>query len=531
MSILAFHFKTYNMKIYKAVFFSALLAGSQLAMAQASSQSQDPIVKKITNEALNNSHLEELAFELLDVVGPRLVGTPGKAHANEWAINKLESWGIKAEKQQFGQWDSWQRGVTHIDMISPRVKSLEGQQLAWSPATRKPIEAEVVALPQVKNPQEFEAWLKTIKGKFVLMDQYQRWGRSREQIKEFATPEVYAKIKKQRQEDRQAFKELIKNTGYATDRSIYFNDKLPQALEKAGAAGIAVSNWTGIMGADRIFGASTHKIPMVDLSLESYGLLYRLATHGKKPKIRLFADSKNLGKQKIFNIIGKIPGKEKPNEYVLLSAHFDSWDGAEGATDNGTGTITMMEAARILKKYYPNNKRTILIGLWGSEEQGLNGSRAFVKDHPEIVKNIQVVFNQDNGTGRIVNVQGQGFVHAYDFLGRWLSALPQEQRSHIKTTFPGMPSGGGSDHAAFTAAGVPGIFLGALNWGYFGYTWHTNRDTYDKIIFDDVKNNVIVVATLAYMASEEPSLVNRERRVMPEGREWPEVKDPERDGK
>ena len=130
--------------------------------------------------------------------------------------------------------------------------------------------------------------------------------------------------------------------------------------------------------------------------------------------------AKEKGVVPTFNTIAEIKGTEKPEEYVILSAHFDSWDGGGGATDNGTGTITMMEATRILKKYYPNPKRTIIVGLWGSEEQGLNGSRAFVEDHPEIVKNIQALFNQDNGTGRVINFSGQGFLHSYDYLGRWL---------------------------------------------------------------------------------------------------------------
>src|SRR5690606_24331337 len=150
--------------------------------------------------------------------------------------------------------------------------------------------------------------------------------------------------------------------------------------------------------------------------------------------------------------------------------------------------------------------------------------------NPEIVKNIQAVFNQDNGTGRIANISGQGFVHSYDYLGRWIDAVPQDQKKHIETTYPGMPDSGGSENASFTAAGVPGIGLRSLNWGYFGYTWHTNRDTYDKIIFSEVKNNVIVAATLVYMACEEPEMVSREKRVMPEGVDWPESREPKRDG-
>src|SRR5690606_31476463 len=130
----------------------------------------------------------------------------------------------------------------------------------------------------------------------------------------------------------------------------------------------------------------------------------------------------------------------------------------------------------------------------------------------------QAVFNLDNGTGRVSSINGSGFLHAYDFMGRWLDAVPADIRSEIETTFPGMPSSGGSDHASFVAAGIPAFMLSALSWGYYSITWHTNLDTYDKLVFDDLKHNVILTATMAYMASEEPALVNRERRVAPAGR-------------
>jgi carboxypeptidase Q len=265
-------------------------------------------------------------------------------------------------------------------------------------------------------------------------------------------------------------------------------------------------------------------------------MLYRLTENGDKPKIKVVAESKELGTVPTFNTIAEIKGTEKPEEYVILSAHFDSWDGATGATDNGTGTITMMEAARILKKIYPNPKRTILIGLWGSEEQGLNGSRAFVEDHPEIVENVQAVFNQDNGTGRVVSISGQGFLHAYDYIGRWLQAVPKEYKNEIETTFPGTPSRGGSDYASFVAAGAPAFSLSSLSWSYWNYTWHTNLDTYDKIVFDDVRNNAILTAIMAYMASEDEQTTSREKAVLPlnsrtnEIYEWPEPRSPNRDG-
>src|SRR5690606_13731603 len=289
-------------------------------------------------------------------------------------------------------------------------------------------------------------------------------------------------------------------------------------------------------GVNKIFGANTKKVPTVDLSLEDYGMLYRLAESGHTPRISVKADSKELGMVPTFNTVAEIKGTEKPNEYVMLSAHFDSWDGGTGATDNATGTLVMMETMRILKKYYPNPKRTILVGHWGSEEQGLNGSRAFVEDHPEIVNNVQALFNQDNGTGRVANISGQGFLHAYDFMGRWLAAVPADIRRGIETQFPGFPGGGGSDHASFVAAGVPAFMLSSLSWSYGNYTWHTNRDTYDKIVFDDVRSNAILTAILVYMASEDPEKANREKSILPfnerrnEPGTWPAKRSPTRKG-
>ena len=123
--------------------------------------------------------------------------------------------------------------------------------------------------------------------------------------------------------------------------------------------------------------------------------------------LRVAAEGKDLGEVPVHNTIAVIPGSEKPNEYVMLSAHFDSWDGSSGATDNGTGTIVMLEAMRILKQAYPNPKRTIIVGHWAGEEQGLNGSRAFMADHPEIVEGMQALFNQDNGTWRVETLEGE----------------------------------------------------------------------------------------------------------------------------
>lgn len=510
--------------------FLALSMG-MLLIAGVSIAQDDQVIANIIKEANENSQLENLAHELMDVVGPRLVGTPQMKSANDWAVNKYAGWDISAENEQWGEWRGWERGITHVDMVSPRVVSINAMQLAWSPSgPKKGIkDAEVVGFPTFANAQAFTDWLGTIKGKVVMVSMPQPTGRPDYNWDKFGTEESIAKMKKDRAKLSADWNKNIRNTGFSS-RTINAE------IEKAGAVALFSSRWSRGFGANKIFSAGTESIPNIDVSLEDYGMLYRLFQHGNSPKVNIVSESKELGTVPVFNTIATIKGSEKPEEYVILSAHFDSWDGGTGATDNGTGSILMMEVMRILKKHYPNPKRTILVGHWGSEEQGLNGSRSFVEDHPEIVDNIQAVFNQDNGTGRAVNLSGQGFLNSYDYLGRWMAKVPRKISGQIQTNFPGTPGGGGSDYASFVAAGAPAFSLSSLSWDYGTYTWHTNLDTYDKIVFDDVRSNVVLAAIMAYMASEDPETTSRERSVLPLSRRtgeqmaWPEPRKSTRKG-
>jgi hypothetical protein len=514
-------------------FFTSFSAISQYRFPQNNDVDYDDpafeTVKEIIDEARNNSQLEVLAHELLDVIGPRLTGTPQMKQAADWAVNKYTGWGINAELHEFGEWMGWERGITHIDMTSPRMRTLSGRQLAYSPSTSEDgITGEIVFIPEVENKQEFTDWLETIKGKFVLSSMYQPSGRPDYNWEKFATEESLQKIRNERKEAARKWSSNFRKMGVN-------RRKINSTLEEAGAIGLLSNNWAGGFGANRVFSAGTKNIPNIDLDLEDYTMLHRMVKSGATPEIKVVSTSKDLGTVPTFNTLAMIKGVEKPEEYVILSAHFDSWDGATGATDNGTGTIVMMEAMRILKAVYPSPKRTILVGHWGFEEGGLNGSRAFVEDFPDIVKNTQALFNQDNGTGRVINISGQGFLNSYEYVSRWLSPVPSEIKKHIKTNFPGMPGGGGSDYASFLAVGVPAFSLSSLDWSYRDYTWHTNIDTYDKIVFDDVRSNVILTAILAYMASEDKNKASREKRVMPvnprTGKEvpWPNTRSPRRE--
>jgi Zn-dependent M28 family amino/carboxypeptidase len=217
----------------------------------------------------------------------------------------------------------------------------------------------------------------------------------------------------------------------------------------------------------------------------------------------------------------------------VLSAHFDSYDSSSGATDNGTGTLMMMEAMRILKAAYPNPRRTIVVGHWGGEEQGLIGSGAFAEDHPEIVRGLQAAFNQDNGTWRVDYIRMQGFADAGTSFGAWFGRIPNEIADNIRLDIPGVPETGGSDHMSFICRGAPGFRLQSSYPEYRQYTWHTNRDTFDKIVFDDLRNNATLAAMLAYLASEDPETVQRTQRELPRTAQgnpgaWPRCGTPRR---
>jgi len=496
-----------------------LLGGLMTAPAAAQQYaSPDPIIRAIWNEGMDNSQLPRLAQALLDSVGPRLTGTPGIRAGNDWLVKIYGSWGIPARNERYGTWPEWVRGTSHIDLLTPRVRSLEGGLLAWSPGTGgRDVTGAAIVLPEVADSAAFEAWLPQAKGKFVLISFAEPTCRPNEQWQALGAPGAFERMDSVRARARTAWTERIRRTGFTTPSGLGAG-RLGRRLGEAGAVGVVTTRWDNNgWGTRRVFGDLRQLVPAIDLSCEDYGLVFRLAERSQGPTLRLRADAEMRGEQPVFNTIAEIKGSEKPNEYVMLSAHFDSWDGSSGATDNGTGTLVMLEAMRLLRKAYPNPKRTIIVGHWSSEEQGLNGSRAWAEDHPEVVRGLQALFNQDNGTGRVVNLSASGLMAAGGNLARWLSKVPNDIGGRVQLSVPGSPAGGGSDNASFVCYGAPAFSLGASDWGYSPYTWHTNRDTFDKIVFEDLVANATLTAMLAYLASEDPETLSRERRVFDVG--------------
>ena len=485
---------------------------ARLAHAQ-DNPTGDPVVQKIYDEGMKRSQAARLAQVLMDSIGPRLTGSPANRAANDWLVRTYKAWGVDVKNEQYGTWRDWTRGPSGLELVAPRRRVLEATMLAWSAATPPGgVTADVAIIPPASvlgDSAGFARWLATVKGKLVLISTPQPSCRPDSDTRAWADSAVYHHAVAQRDS---ALKDWNARwaVGHANARTA------SGLLERAGAAGVLSNSWSRGWGVDKIQSARARTIPSFDVSCEDYSLLARLAANNQGPRVRAVADAVLApAESPVFNTIARVDGTEKPTEFVMLSAHLDSWDAGSGATDNGTGTITMLEAMRILKTVYPRPKRTILVGHWSGEEEGDIGSGAFAADHPEILKGLQALFNQDNGTGEIDTVQTNGFVDAAPSLARWMSRMPADLIRNVTLVLPGVAHDESTDSDAFDCRGAPAFFLSSSDWSYTDYTWHTNRDTYDKINFDNVKRNATLVAMFAYQASEDPGFVSRTRRVPP----------------
>jgi hypothetical protein len=479
----------------------------------ASPPTGDSVIARIYDEGMRRSQAWPLAQALMDSIGPRLTGSPQNRAANEWLVRTYSAWGVTARNEKYGTWRDWTRGQSRVELVSPRARTLEATMLAWSPATPAGgVTGDVVILPPAAESRDsagFARWLGTVRGKLVLVSLPQPTCRPDSDLDAWAPPAAAASLRSARDSAATEFRRRAAVGGYDL-RS------LPAALEAAGAVGVLSNAWSRGWGVDKIFSARTTRIPTFDVSCEDYGLLARLAERGQRPQVHAVAESRTAPNEgPVYNTVAEVKGSEKPDEYVMLSAHLDSWDGGSGATDNGTGTIVMLEAMRILRAAYPHPKRTIVAGHWSGEEQGDIGSAAFAADHPEVLRGLQALFNQDNGTGEIDTVQTNGFVDAAAHFARWMSRMPEDVTRATVLALPGIAHDESSDSDAFTCRDAPGFFLTSSDWSYGDYTWHTNRDTFDKIDFATIRRNATLVAMLAYQASEDPERVSRARRVPP----------------
>lgn len=470
--------------------------------------SAQTVPERIVRSALESAALPEAAEYLSDVIGPRLTGSSSYSRAVDWLVEWYRARGIDARAETWGRAPAWERGRSSLELIQPRYRMLEGMSSAWSTPMSGPVEGPVFALPAFRNGDDFRSWLRSVTGAFVLVTWPEPSCRTRDSWEASATIALRGAWAAGHDSVQALWQASLDRAGIGWEGLI-------SALETAGAAGVILSQWSRGWGTYRVHRAPASSIPSFSVSCEDYGLLSRLAAGGHAPRVRAVNDAHIGALHPVRNVIAEIPGSDPAAGSVVLSAHLDSWDAGSGATDDGAGTVAVMEAMRILKSVDPAPRRTIIAGHWGGEEQGENGSRAFVEDHRGMLDGIQVVLNVDHGTGRVTRISMQGFGGAGAFVGRWLDALPSGiERPALAD--PGAPGDGGdSDQVPFLCHDVPAFYLEGERWDYGAYTWHSNRDTYDKLVTADLRQVAALVAVLAYEAAGDPEPVPRDHAAIP----------------
>ena len=541
---------------------AALTAGFVLCLSivTASQEAVDlGVVDRIKTEAFARSEVMEHLRQLTDVHGPRLTGSPEFEKAAQWAIERLNGYGLSNVRMErwgpFGR--SWSIEHYSAELVAPHYMRLAAVPLAWSASTAGPLTGQPMLAPldagfargPKKLQETFEAyrrqWTGKLRGKIILASAivpesprdnapFQRF--TDEELADLSKapdPIMLQRVSRiedlawpEREEDLS--KLFMAMPESLIDQLIDRYDELAVVRSKffieEGVAAILVADdraREGLLAAEAA-GSHRSRDPLAPatfvVSSEHYGRLARLVDKNQTTSVRL--DLKVAASDKDvdgINIVGEIPGSTKKDEVVMIGAHFDSWHAGTGATDNGAGSAVMIEVMRILSTLKPKLDRTVRIALWGGEEQGLLGSRAYVKSHfadpatmelrPEHEK-LTGYFNLDNGSGRIRGVYLQEHEAMRPLFEQWLAPFHD-----LGVTTITIRNTGGTDHLSFTAVGLPGFQFIQDELDYGTLTHHTSADTYDHAVPADLMQAAAVIASVVYQAANRPERLPR--RALP----------------
>jgi hypothetical protein len=516
---------------------SSVVCAFAVSITLAQEKVDTDMVSKIRQEATDRSQILNTLHVLTDVYGPRLTGSPNAKAAGEWVVKRATEWGLKnahLEPWDFGH-DGWLNERTSAFLITPVKDTLVVEALAWTPGTKGPVSAVVVQIDAPGRPTKeqlasyFEANRTKVRGKIAMIGPATK------------VPVTITKspLRRDDVELRAQFDPNNPNPGggrggppenadQANPNALpanQVNEQLDQFLVAAGA--VARLNDAGRdHGQIRAFNNRTFDItkavPTLVVRNEDYGRMSRLMTDGHEVRVELnvvnhtFPDGRTS-----YNVVAEIPGSDKAQEVVMLGGHMDSWHAATGATDNAIGCSVMLEAIRILQAVGVKPRRTIRVALWTGEEQGLLGSQAYVKEHfgtfenpkPEFA-NFAGYFNIDSGTGRARGMTVFGPSEAAAILRAAIT--PFADNGVMGATVTRSRRRGGSDHTSFNEAGLPGIGVQQDPIEYGTYTWHTNLDTYERVIESDAQQSAMAIAAAVYhLAMRDEKLPRFPREQMP----------------
>lgn len=468
----------------------------------------------IKDEGFNNSQVMRTLFELTDANGPRLTGSTGMRNAEVWAKNKLNDWGLSnvAIEQWGGFGKGWEINKSYVAMTAPYYQALIACPKAWTPGTNGLVKAEAI-LVRIDSVQDMARYAGKLRNKMVVLSSMNN------EVKINYTPDA------KRYTDEELEKMLY--DWHNDDGTTYLGQK-PKAPAPVGRPGAALrkmvdsflydegavavlSGGRGTMGtvftsngASRAWDAKP-VLPEMEMGSEHLARLVRLLEAGKDVSLEM--DTRTtfiMNDSTESNVVAEIPGTdpELKNELVIIGAHMDSWHAATGTTDNGTGVAVMMEAVRILKAIGVKPRRTIRIVLWSGEEQGLLGSRAYVKKHfgdrltmelkPD-QKKVSAYYNLDNGAGKIRGIHLQNNDAVRDIFEAWM-----EPFRDLGVTTATIHTTGSTDHISFDEVGIPGFQFIQDPLEYGTRTHHTNMDSYDRVCSNDLMQASVVVASFVY---------------------------------
>ncbi len=472
---------------------------------------------KIRAEGMERSKVMEHAFYLTDVSGPRLTNSPGYKRAADWAVQQLKKWGIEnARLESWGDFGkSWDLQKVYVAMTAPYYKPIMAFPKAWTKGTNGLQHTEILLIDP-RDSAKLEEMKSLMKGRVILMareDVYKQSFRpdaSRFSDKELDSMSNIVNKPVDTAQQRRMRENFMRNSGPAA-----FIAKVRDMAEKEGAVAMLSISPRGHDGTLFVQGPSVRNAYGKDapdaftdimIGTEDYLSLCRMAKSGVPVKLDVeSATTMSSSTINSYNVIAEIPGTDPKlkDEIVMIGAHLDSWQGATGATDNAAGSSVMMEVMRIIKQTGLKPRRTIRIGLWSGEEQGLLGSRAYVKNTFGDAKEpkpghekFSCYFNIDNGTGKIRGIYTQSNEKVKPIFTEWLAPFKD-----LGATTVTVSNTGGTDHQSFDGAGLPGFQFIQDPIEYDTRTHHTTMDSYDHLIADDLKQISTIVASFVYNAA------------------------------
>jgi carboxypeptidase Q len=509
------------------------------------------MITRIRYEGFRNSKVMEIASGLMDGIGPRLTGSPNMKRANEWTRDQLTSFGLSnAHLESWGPFGrGWWNEYINVRMTSPDVAPLIAYAKAWTPGTTGLLKGKCIRV-KIEDKKDFDKYRGKLAGLIAI------FGPDPE-VKTITQPMFERLDDKQLSEigqyqvpsEKQAFRfrQYIKRMRFVKDVNKFLADEKVLAL---------VDHGYGSFGGGTVFVQSggswktgeTVTVPGITIALEQWDRITRLLEQKKDVELEMqvtnnFSDADPMQ----YNTVAEIPGTDRKDELVMVGAHLDSWHSGTGATDNGAGSVVMMEVVRILKALEIKPRRTIRICLWSGEEQGLLGSQNYVQQHfgsrppmeepdykgmptllrreagpvtvkPEQAK-VSAYFNVDNGSGKIRGVYLQENEAEAPLFEAWM----QPFKDLAMTTLT-MRNTGGTDHLSFDAVGIPGFQFIQDPLDYETRTHHSNMDVYDRLQADDLKQAAVIVASFVYNTAMRDAMLPRKpiEKALPKEPEKPD---------